>query len=210
MAIDQKKKKQYIPVEETAEVLKDTAVGAVQEIAKVPAGILDTALEQIGLKPQKQPLSGEIQLAGAHKTSEVINQKDVAIEAKLHQLQSIQKTEKEVFNAKNKVVQEQISKLMAELSMEVKKLELQTAEITTDIKKVTVETRPAQGGLYHLNFFDQVIAMLSDLRKRVGESRMWLAAWTKKKQQKGYWAMFKKHGTSFAMSEERAIASANG
>lgn len=210
MAVDQKKKKQFVPADNPIEQLKDLGAGAVREVASVPAGILDTALEQIGLKPQKQPLSGEFQLAGAHRTNEKIDQKDASIEVKLHQLQSVQRNEKEVFNAKNKMVQEQISRLMAELAMEVKKLEQQTSEITSEVRKISVESRPSQGGIYHLNFFEQVIAMLSDLRKRVGESRMWLNAWSNKKKQKGYWAMFKKHGTSFAMSEERAIASANG
>ena len=65
-------------------------------------------------------------------------------------------------------------------------------------------------GIYHLNFFDQVLAMLKEIRKSVAHSREWLKISSKKKQQKGYWAMFKKHGTNFAMSDERAVASSNG
>ncbi|MEK7566007.1 MAG: DUF5660 family protein, partial [Patescibacteria group bacterium] len=65
-------------------------------------------------------------------------------------------------------------------------------------------------GVYYTNFFEWVLLTLRDMRKKVNESRQWLSTWTTKKKQKGYWTMFKKHGTSFAMSDERAIASANG
>lgn len=212
MADNKLKKKPFISADNPVEQLKDFGVGAVREVGAVPTDIFNTALEQIGLKPQrKQPLSGEIELSsGVHKTNQEVDKKEISIDRKISQLQSVQRAEKEVFNAKQKVVEEQISKLLSELAMEVKKLETQTAELGRDVAKVTVESRPTKSGIYHLNFLDMVIVMLRDLRKRVGESRQWLALSTKKKQQKGYWQMFKKHGTTFAMSEERAIASANG
>lgn len=207
---DSKKKPNFIsdnPVEQLTELGKAVA----SDVAEVPKGILDTAFEQMGLKQRKQPLSGEINLAtGIHKTNQEINKKEARLDRKLQQLQSVHRQEKEVFNLKQKAVQEQIQRLMQELAVEVKRLETQTAELTADVKKVTVETIPANAGMYHINFFDWVITTLRDLRKRVNESRLWLQMWAKKKEQKGYWAMFKKHGTSFAMSDERAIASANG
>ena len=123
---------------------------------------------------------------------------------------SLQAQEKEVYSSKQKALEGQIGKIMQELKVEVTKLQQQTSELTGEIKAITVDTIPVKPGAYHLNYFEWVISMLRDLRKRVNESRMWLQVWAKKKQQKGYWAMFKKHGTSFAMSDERAIASANG
>ncbi len=211
MAVDQKKKKPVTIVENPIEQLKDVGTGVVREVKELPKGIFDTALEQIGLKPQKQALSGEIDLAsGVHKTTEKIDQKEVSLDSKLRQLHAVQSQEKEVYSAKQKALEQQIGKIMQELQLEVKKLEQQTSELTGEVKAVTVETIPAKPGAYHLNYFEFVISMLRDLRKRVNESRMWLKLWANRKQQKGYWAMFKKHGTNFAMSEERAIASANG
>lgn len=214
---DSKKKKPFTPVDnpvEQLEQVKDLGAGMVREVSSIPNQILDTAFEQIGLKPQRKPLSGEIELStGAHKVNDQINkieQKDSAVDGKLRQLQSVQRNEKEVFNSKQRVLESQISKLMQELQVEVVKLQQQTSQLSTDVKKVTVETRPSNAGLYHLNFFDQILLMLREIRKSVSESRMWLNMWTKKKKQKGYWSMFKKHGQNFAMSDERAIASANG
>lgn len=211
MAIDQKKKKQFVIADNPIEQLKDVGTGVVSELSEIPKGILDTALEQFGLKPQKQPLSGEINLAtGIHKTTEKIDQQGASIDAKLRQLRAVQTQEKEIFSSKQKALEQQIGKVMQELQQEVVKLQKQTSELTGEVRAITVETIPVKPGAYHLNYFEFVISMLRDLRKRVSESRIWLQMWSKKKQQKGYWSMFKKHGTSFAMSEERAIASANG
>ncbi len=192
-------KKPIHPYENPIETLKD--VGAT--VAQPAKDIFNNALEQIGLKPQRKPLSGEINL-----TKEA--QKEVPMDRKVAQLHSVHQHEKEVFSVENRATQQQIQKLLQELQGEIKRLQAQTAEITHEVKNITVESLPSGTGLYHVNFFEWVIRTLKDLRQRVNESRQWLAASSNKKQQKGYWAMFKKHGTSFAMSEERAIASANG
>lgn len=211
MTDQSKKQKKFIAADNPIEQMKDLGSGVVSDVAEVPKAILDTAWEQIGLKPQRRPLSGEIDLAaGIHRTNKEIEKKEAGLEKKLQQLQYVQRQEKEIFSAKQKAVEAQIKKLLSELAAEVKRLETQTAELSADVRKITVESLPERPGIYHLNFFDWVIGTLRDLRKRVNESRLWLAAWTEKKRAKNYWAMFKKHGTSFAMSEERAIASANG
>ncbi|KKU91917.1 MAG: hypothetical protein UY21_C0009G0108 [Microgenomates group bacterium GW2011_GWA1_48_10] len=212
MTADAKKKKQFVSADNPVEIFKELGAGIAREASQVPGTILDTAFEQIGLKPQRKPLSGEIELsAGRHQqTQETSVQPDKSASDKLRQLQYVQRQEKEVFSAKQRALEDQINRLLQELAMEVKKLEKQTAELTADVKKVTVETRPTKAGLYHLNFFDAIIIMLKEIRQKVGESRLWLNTAMKKKQQKGYWAMFKKHGLNFAMSDERAIASANG
>ncbi len=199
MAMDQKKKKQFIdnPVEQMKDV--------VSIVAEPVQGIFDEALKQIGLKEQKKPLSGEINL-----TNGKIDQKDTSIDAKIRQLQYVHSQEKQVYNLQERTTKDQIQKLMQELAVEVARLQEQTAELTNEVKSVTVATVPIKPGAYHLNYFEWIIGTLRDLRKRVSESRLWLKTWSQKKQQKGYWAMFKKHGTSFAMSEERAIANANG
>lgn len=194
-----KKQKTFTPSNNPAEILKDTA----QEMVAVPKQIFDEALTQIGLKPRKQPMSGEIDLkTGRHA--------EAKLDAQIRQLQSMNHREQELFNLEKKKTQEDIRKIMEQLSVEVKKLEVQTAELTLDIRKVTVETMPAAPGAYHLNFFTWVLGTLRDLRKRINESRLWLDLWAKKKKQKGYWAMTKKHGNTFQYSDERSVATAAG
>lgn len=201
------KQKKFFPVDNPAEILKDT----VREVGDVPKQIFDEALIQIGLKPQKKPLMGEINVSsGIHKTNAEIDRKDANIDAKLRQLQSVQKQEKEVYNLSQKALQEQVGKLMQELHTEVLKLQAQTSALTSEVAASTVEITPPQAGIYHLNFFDWVMTALRDLRKTVNESRMWLHLWSQKKKQKGYWAMTKKHGEKFQFSDERSVATGAG
>lgn len=202
------KKKKYTPATNPGEILKEFG----GEIAGVPKQLLETAFEQITARPQ--PMYGEINLTGGNhaaieQTKRVDNQAANA-EVKLRQLQQFQRNEKEVFNLKQKTIENQIAKLMQDLQVEVSKLQKQTSELSSDVKKITVETKPTKVGIYHLNFFDMMITMLREIRQKVGESRMWLNKSMQKKKQKGYWAMFKKHGMNFAASDERAVASSNG
>lgn len=205
---DQKQKK-FVPADNPIEQMKDFGGKVVGDVVEVPKAIIDEALGQIGLKPQRKPMMGEINLAsGEHKTNQ--ETKKPNFEAQMRGLNAVQRQEKEVFSAKQKAVEAQVNKLLQELHAEVTKLEQQTAELTSEAKKITVETVPANAGLYHLNFFDWVISTLKDLRKRVNESRLWLNMWTQKKKQKGYWAMSKKHGQKFQFSDERSVATAAG
>lgn len=203
---DQKKK--FVPADNPVEQMRDAAADVIRE---VPKAIVDEALEQIGLKPRKKPLVGEISLlSGIHKTNQQIETKGTSIDARIRQLQAVQQKEREVYSVKQKAVEAQVAKLMQELALEVRKLEQQTAELTSEIRQATVEVAPVKPGIYHLNFFDWVIGTLRDLRKKVNESRLWLNVWTQKKRQKSYWAMYKKHGMKFAASDERGIATAGG
>lgn len=197
MADLQKKNKQFRPADNPVEQLKD-------EVLQVPKAILEEGLAQLGLKPQRAPMSGEIDLV---KKTEKVNS---SVDLKIKQLQTIASNEKMVFSAKQRQTETQIRQLLVSLSQEVKALQSQTAELSGDVKKMTVESIPVNPGLYHVNFLEFVIGTLKDLRKKVNESRIWLNMSFKKKQQKGYWAMYKKHGNKFAMSDERAVASAGG
>lgn len=204
-------KKPFQPFENPVEALKDVTVGAASDVLGEPKKIIDEALMQFGLKSRK-PMSGEFNVAtGAHKTNQEAPKQEAAIEGrKISQLRAVQQQEREVFNLQKKHTQAEIQRVMNELSAEIKRLQTQTAQLTHEVKTMTVESAPARPGIYYTNFFEWVLMTLRDLKSKVNESRQWLALWTTKKKQKGYWAMFKKHGTSFAMSDERAIASANG
>lgn len=205
------KKKKFVAADNPIEQVKDFGIQAVNEAASVPKAIFDEALNQIGLKPQKKPLRGEISLStGVHKTNQEVDRKEANLDRKMQQLHYVQNQEKEVFSAQKKAVESQVAKLLQELHAEVAKLEKQTSELTSEVRAATVEMVPPNAGTYHINFFDWVIGTLRDLRKRVNESRLWLNMWTAKKKQKGYWAMTKKHGQQFQMSDERSVATAAG
>lgn len=207
---DPKKTKTVVLSDNPVEQLTELGKGIASDIADVPIDIFNSALEQIGLKSPKKPLSGEINLRGGQNSTENTPSQEVSLGRKVNQLQMVHSSEKEVFNRQKSQDQADIQKLKQELQVEIKKLEAQTAELTTEVKSMTVESQKTQPGDYYKNFLIWILHTLRDMRQRVNESRLWLNASTQKKQQRNYWSMFKKHGTSFAMSEERAIASANG
>lgn len=102
-------------------------------------------------------------------------------------------------------IEQQINQVRTELKM----LIAAARELSHEADKA-ISQRPVNPGIYHLNFFERLKLILKVARQQIEESKTWLSCMQSKKAQKGYWAMFKKHGTSFAMSSERSLASSMG
>jgi len=92
---------------------------------------------------------------------------------------------------------------------ELKALAQSIKNLRQEITK-TVSEMPVNPGVYHLNFFDHLKEYLISMKQEIDDSRTWLIAANSRKAKKGYWGMMKKHGTSFGMSNERAIATSAG
>lgn len=73
-----------------------------------------------------------------------------------------------------------------------------------------IETIPADPGIYHLNFLERLRGVLKLLREQVEDSNSWLKLHTTRKKKMGFWGMYKKHGTSFGLSNERTAATQAG
>lgn len=95
---------------------------------------------------------------------------------------------------------------------ELKKAVGELTELNTAVLEVekSLSLTPVKAGRYHVSFFARLRTIIKLFRQQVSESRVWLEATVSKKKKKSYWGMFKKHGTSFGMSNERAIASQAG
>ena len=65
-------------------------------------------------------------------------------------------------------------------------------------------------GTYHQNFFEWMLHMIRQAKEKVEDSEAWLNVSKGKGSKKGYWNMFKKHGTSFALSSEQSVATQVG
>lgn len=92
---------------------------------------------------------------------------------------------------------------------ELKALASSLKSLNTEVDRAVMEV-PVQAGVYHMNFFERLRSVITSLRMQVEDSRTWLSLWTSRKKKKGYWGMFKKHGTSFGLSNERSIATQAG
>ncbi|MEK7127838.1 MAG: DUF5660 family protein [Patescibacteria group bacterium] len=181
---------------------KTNPLEIVSEMGKAVADIPKIALEQIGIRKASQ--ASEITMGKQAQTLEIKLQK---LEAKFHA--NVLQSSQEVYNFEKEKEQQQIKQILTNLAVEVKNIQAQAAALSGDMNKITVEQIP-DPGKYHLNFFEWVLTMLKDIKRDILKSRTWLSAFNAKKKKKGYWSMFKKHGMSFAMSDERSLATAAG
>jgi hypothetical protein len=102
-------------------------------------------------------------------------------------------------------LKEQIEAVRSEL----KALASSIKSLNTDIQRSIAET-PVDPGVYHKNFFERLRSILMTLREQVDDSRTWLSLSNTRKQKRGYWGMYKKHGTTFGLSNERTLATQAG
>ncbi len=105
-----------------------------------------------------------------------------------------------------KVIQSQIQEILVEL----KKLSQTSAEIAMEFKEITIEQRIENPGEYHISFFQWMLSLVKAARIKIEDSGAWLKVMRSKKAQRNYWAMFKKHGTTFGLSNERVVATQTG
>lgn len=120
----------------------------------------------------------------------------------------VKKPEVIIFTAQEANLAQEVEAFRAELKKTAEELhELNTSVV--EVEKAVAQT-PARVGKYHLAFFARLRAILRLFRQQVNESRMWLEESFNKKRKRQFWSMFKKHGTSFGLSSERAVSQQAG
>jgi hypothetical protein len=98
-----------------------------------------------------------------------------------------------------KVIQEEI-RLLAKSSGEL------SIEVETATYQATLNP-----GVYHKNFFSHLKSLLVAIRKKVVDSRHWLAEHNTRARKKGfYWGQVQKSGTKFMLSAERYMVTSTG
>lgn len=193
-----------------AEIFVEGGKGALKPIAQdLIGGIAKSALESLGLVPRKQRApSGEIDLSGGVQSLELqLKKAETQVKRLEHQFhQKVVLESKEIYNRQNQAEAQKIAELVTLLRQEAKGIQNQAASLNGELGLVSTEQITAKPGTYHVNFFRWVLQMLKDIKADIIKSRTWLSAFNSKKNKKGYWGMFKKHGTSFSMSAERNVA----
>jgi len=110
-----------------------------------------------------------------------------------------------VFQEDQQVLKQQIDAVRQEL----KALAASVKSLNTDIQRTIIEA-PVDPGIYHKNFFERLRSILQLLREQIDDSRTWASLFSQRKQKRGYWGMYKKHGTTFGLSNERTLATQAG
>jgi len=102
-----------------------------------------------------------------------------------------------------------VKRQIEEVRQELKLLVASVKKMHQEVDKAVTET-PVDPGVYHLNFYEQLKNFLRAMRQQVEDSGAWLAAFQTRKKKMGYWGMYKKHGTTFGLSNERSLATSAG
>lgn len=102
-------------------------------------------------------------------------------------------------------LKEQIEAIRGELKALASSIQNLNSQIQNTIMEV-----PVDPGVYHKNFFERLRSVLRILREQIDDSSSWMSLYNGRKQKKGYWNSYKKHGTSFGLSNERTMATQAG
>lgn len=107
------------------------------------------------------------------------------------------------------LVEKGIEQKIDAIRQELQAISQSMKALNTEIQRAVTEV-PIDPGVYHLNFYERLRSVLVILRTQIEDSRSWLALSTSRRKKKGYWSLYKKHGTKFGLSAERTLATSAG
>lgn len=200
--------------ENPIEAKKDTS-GVIDSAASTAKDFTGDFWEQVlGIKSSEQAQSsktgGELkegeELVLANAKKEVLKKEVKDIEPGIDYKEEVLHGEKRIAQENNREIATKIQEVLIEL----KQLMRSSQELQVEFKEIAVEPRIANPGKYHVSFFEWMLLIIKGARMKVENSAAWLAIFKSKKAKREYWAMFKKHGTTFGLSNERVVATQVG
>lgn len=206
------KAKQYID-QNPVEAVRDTLTAVPQSVAKNTQDALGDIWEQfLGInnyaKGETQNLSGDLaegkELNLKKLKEEQEKKKDIT--PGINYASDIVHSQERVVSQESREIKAQIQQIIGEL----KKLVESSEELRVEFREITVEQRVTKPGKYHQSFFEWMLVTIRQARTKVEDSKAWLSMFKSKKAKKEYWSMFKKHGTTFGLSNERVVATQVG
>lgn len=182
------------------EALRDLGRGAIDEAKTQVKQIVTSDIpESFGLsgtmEPNKSFSVADMQSAekrGEHKAEARFN----------NRLQE----ERLVFLRSENESKTQIKAIQDEIQLIAKSV----GELAHEVQVATFQA-PANPGVYHRNFFEQLRAHIRTLRQKVQESKHWLATQNSRASQRNsYWGKVQTSGTKFLLSQERYMVTSTG
>jgi len=120
---------------------------------------------------------------------------------------------RDIIRSSEKISRNETQKManqIEQIKSELKSLVASSKMLQMEFAEITMEQTPENVGIYQANFFEWMLSMIRQAREDVETSEAWMNAQKGKHGKKDYWGMFKKHGTSFALSNERGVATQVG
>ncbi len=171
--------------------------------------LIDYSLPGSKKESNKTNSDGSIDIFNASKqtqTHEEESKPEMRIEAAINYHGEIVRGSERSLKQMNNEVNRKVDEILKEL----KDLVASSKELEVEFAEVAITLDETQKGTYHVNFFEWMLIVIKQARQNVEDSGNWLNALKSKKGAKSYWNMFKKHGTTFGLSGERAVATQVG
>lgn len=212
MSSTKTKKKQYVDTN-PIEAFKDIGSSFSDQASDFGKGAVSDFWEQmLGAKKEKSSeFAGDLS-AGEELDLAALSQKQQK-EAKTQEIEGGINYRQEILHGEKKIAAENFQTMqdqLAQIIAELKRLANSSKVLEVEFKEVTIDQRITKPGKYHVTFFQWVLTVIRSARMRVENSGAWLAQFKSKKKQRGYWEMFKKHGTTFGLSNERVVSTQTG
>ena len=196
----------------------------IEIIKGIGSGVVDSAIDNFGkqsvnslweqLLGSQNPHEEEKQTSGdLEEGREIHLLRKTKKEASLGPIEPGFDYKREIIDVTKRADRENTQILNAKISeilTELKKITAASAEIAIEFKEIAVEQRIEQPGEYHVTFFQWMLSLVKAARQKIEDSSSWLSVMKSKKSQRQYWNMFKKHGTTFGLSNERVVATQAG
>lgn len=115
---------------------------------------------------------------------------------------TVKEEERKIYQETNVILQK--------LKEQVTVLEKSNKGLVSEMAKIKVEQVPQKSGIYYIRFLEWMLVMVRQMRMKVDEGKAWLDTFTRRKKKVGYWKMYKKHGTTFGLSQERSLSTQTG
>lgn len=186
------------------EAFKDIGSSTVKSFAKDVVGGVGKSAVNVLTKGQTQ---SEQKPQESFNFEEYLNQQERVIKQRERQrFESIRREEQVIFSREQQQVKVQIESIQVQIQQMAKEQVGLMAEIDQAASQAIVNP-----GIYHQNFFERLAHLIKLARKKISESRSWLALHNhRSKSRQGYWQGVKNSGTSFMLSGERTTATQTG
>ncbi len=162
--------------------------------------------ESLGMVPASGTLNlnqevsvGELQQA--EKQGE--KKAEARFQARLRQIQD----EERVFRLRQET---RIRQTIQSIQAEIKSLAKSAGSLAHEVE-IAAAQAPANPGVYHISFFQQLKSLIITLRRRVEDSSHWLSVTNSRAKKKSFfWGQVGQSGTKFMLSSERYMVTSTG
>lgn len=201
MADTKKKNQNTITRQNVLESLKDFGTGTASQTTDFLKNTSEDFLrELLGLNSTNIKRSGELSQGESVNMKDILNGKEKQISNEKKQV----RFERRLLNEESRISKQKTQELKVELHalmQEIQKL-AESTNALSEITQTATFSAPIEPGIYHINFFQNLLNFLRSFRQKIDLAATWLQGANKRAEKKNYWSQYRKKGTSFLLNPE--------